>query len=1029
MTTDTTTTLPTPSPTRPGRIGAAISALIQAVLLIVGLPLLLVRGVGWPLPHHTPQWVDVQRAYQLRYLPDRFVIGALACAGWICWTMIVASLIHGAVAHIRATNYRRPRLVLPGVHGLVGRWISAATLTVTLLARPAGAAPVPARAAVAQSVPVDTIPAGPAHHPRATVPTVVRVEPVGGSTSRTIVTGEHQTYWDIAESTLGDGQRWREILNANPNLGMVDLVPAGITLNIPATHQTAGDLHVVDNGDNLWKIAATELAEAHDGTKPTNAQIVPYWHDVIDTNEPGLRSGNPNLIYPGETVHLPLVDHDQRAHPPAGVTDAPATPAGVPAIPTENKSSVPPTTRTAPSTAVATTAATDVPASGDVVDDVDTDFHIPWLQGLAITGIAAAGILAAWHTQRRRRIRAHKPGDPIPVLSEPDREVISQLRAIAAEHHHAAVDTAFRYLATTIGDEGTMPSITVARAGRHSVELLLDDAQTPTPAGFLRLDQQTIVINPGIPDEDIATATAGRKPPAPGLVALGADDIGTVVVDLERTAALAIEAATDIEAVTMATALLTELATQPWGEGVTVLVHGLPATIDPEGRITHLDQLDALIDRAEEHIQAQTDDVDAHGTHTIRCRNTVAANPLVIVLGPGVPDTAKVLAAAANQPGSALALICCDAIANSAWRLVTTNGRTTLEPTGLTVAPRHLRASTLDNEANKRLAETFGHTTTEPATTTGDDAAIDETDHQHGDERPAGAAEKPDALGTPRLPLSDRVSENAAIETHLVVEEDPREHHDSHVGQDTPIVHAPTTVEVPGGRELAKSNMTRKGFDQLTLIDEPIGDTPPEGLSIAAKIDHIMRRRTVELVLLDGPPRIEGVIWNGKDAARADEIVAFLALNGPSTLSQVATAIWPDKVRPGDIAKQMVSRARKTLGLTDDGHHRISPGSRSAPYRLVDVGCDWHRFEQLCRLAVTEDANDRPRLLRAALSLVRTPPFDVTRPGAFHWASDLCFDSRMRLKISEAARHVEGDADNPDSDWARNIRLSVTHND
>ena len=111
------------------------------------------------------------------------------------------------------------------------------------------------------------------------------------------------------------------------------------------------------------------------------------------------------------------------------------------------------------------------------------------------------------------------------------------------------------------------------------------------------------------------------------------------------------------------------------------------------------------------------------------------------------------------------------------------------------------------------------------------------------------------------------------------------------------------------------------------------------------------------------------------------------------------------------------------------GHHRISAGSRSAPYRLVDVGCDWHRFEQLCRLAVTEDEDDRSRLLRAALSLVRTPPFDVSRPGAFHWASDLCFDSRMRLKISEAARHLEADTDDPDSNWARDIRLSVTRND
>ena len=217
-----------------------------------------------------------------------------------------------------------------------------------------------------------------------------------------------------------------------------------------------------------------------------------------------------------------------------------------------------------------------------------------------------------------------------------------------------------------------------------------------------------------------------------------------------------------------------------------------------------------------------------------------------------------------------------------------------------------------------------------------------------------------------------------------------------------------------------------KGFDQLRLIDEPPGEAPPPNLTVAEKIDHIMRRRTVELVLLDGPPRLEGVTWNGKDAARADEIVAFLALNGPSTLSQVATALWPDKVRPGDPAKQMISRARKLLGITAEGQLRISAGSRAAPYRLTDVGCDWHRFEQLFCLADTEEAEDRPRLLRTALSLVRTPPFDVSRPGAFHWAADQCFDSRMRLKISEATRRFEAEADEPDGEWARQIRMSVS---
>ena len=887
------------------------------------------------------------------------------------------------------------RLVLPGLHGLVGRWITAATLTVTLLSRPAGAATVPARTAVAQTTPVDTNPT-PSVRPSALPnPKVIRPEAATGSTARTIVTGEHQTYCDIAESTLGDGHRWREILNANPDLGHVDLVPAGITINIPATDHAPSTVHVVEKGDNLWTIAATELADAHDGNKPTNTEIVPYWRDVIETNEPNLRSGNPDLIYPNETVTLPTIENDDRT--PTTATQPASSSADMPVSVSEPIAPVESTTTVSAGSTATPTTASRPQASVDVEDDVDTNFKIPWLQGLAITGIAAAGLLAAWHAQRRRRIRAHKPGDPIPVMSEPDRELISQLRAIAAELHHAAVDTAFRYLATTIGETGDMPSVTVARAGRHSVELLLDNPQTPTPTGFLRLDQQTIVINPGIPDEDITKAINDRHAPAPALVALGADDIGTVLIDLERTSALAIEAATDTEAVAVATALLAELATQPWADGVTVLAHGLPTTIDPNGRIRWFDDIDDLIGRAEEHLQGESDDVVANGTHTIRARHNTVHNPLVVVLGPGNPEAARVLAAAATQAGSALALICCDAIANSAWRLVTTNGRTTLEPAGLTVAARHLRPSTLDDHSNQRLVTTFGQPTPEP-TTELDDTSVGEPGHDEQEDATTRESDEQEA------PSQDETRDVEPVPAEVVEE----------------------TAEEVAEFEVTVHRAPQTGFDQLTLLDEPPGETPPSDLTVVEKIAHIMRRRTVELVLLDGPPRLEGVTWNGKDAARADEIVAFLALNGPSTLGQVATAIWPDKVRPGDPAKQMISRARKMLGATAEGQLRISAGTRAAPYRLSDVGCDWHRFEQLCALADTEHADDRNRLLRTALTLVRTPPFDLSRPGAFHWAADQCFDSRMRLKISEATHRFETEADEPDSEWAREIRLAVT---
>lgn len=62
----------------------------------------------------------------------------------------------------------------------------------------------------------------------------------------------------------------------------------------------AVDEVVVAKGDHLWKISSRHLA-SH---SPSTA-VAPYWLQVIETNMPTLRSGDPDLIYPGEVVRLP----------------------------------------------------------------------------------------------------------------------------------------------------------------------------------------------------------------------------------------------------------------------------------------------------------------------------------------------------------------------------------------------------------------------------------------------------------------------------------------------------------------------------------------------------------------------------------------------------------------------------------------------------------------------------------------------------------------------------------------------------
>jgi nucleoid-associated protein YgaU len=72
------------------------------------------------------------------------------------------------------------------------------------------------------------------------------------------------------------------------------------TARVPDAERT----HVVQRGDNLWNIARREL-QRRGASDPGDAATAHYLQRVIAANVARLRSGDPNLIFPGETVALP----------------------------------------------------------------------------------------------------------------------------------------------------------------------------------------------------------------------------------------------------------------------------------------------------------------------------------------------------------------------------------------------------------------------------------------------------------------------------------------------------------------------------------------------------------------------------------------------------------------------------------------------------------------------------------------------------------------------------------------------------
>ncbi len=83
-----------------------------------------------------------------------------------------------------------------------------------------------------------------------------------------------------------------------------DMVVAqpSVSVRLPVVMQTetSETTVVVERGDHLWKIAARHLEQTG-----SDQPIAPYWRSVVEINRDELRSGDPDLVYPGEVVLLP----------------------------------------------------------------------------------------------------------------------------------------------------------------------------------------------------------------------------------------------------------------------------------------------------------------------------------------------------------------------------------------------------------------------------------------------------------------------------------------------------------------------------------------------------------------------------------------------------------------------------------------------------------------------------------------------------------------------------------------------------
>ncbi|MER5870517.1 LysM peptidoglycan-binding domain-containing protein [Streptomyces sp. NPDC002044] len=645
---------PTRTPARPARGGVqTAAAMVRGLLsltvltaLLAGLPVLLWWAASIVGP---PGLAALGSLFSTDDSGQVFLL-ALAVAGWIGWAGFAFAVLLEIPAQLRGRS-------APQIRGLLGQRAAATLVGTILLALPTGTAlAAPASAAPSLAVPAGVSAAavpGAAASGDSTTGSSAAAEDAGAAPAYTVRdVRPAESLWSIAEQSLGDGERWNEIATLNQGRTMADgtifdaeqPIQPGWVLTLPtnAATATAGALgpraqgavsgpvagqegeYSVREGDNLSSIAAAQLGQPDRYT------------DIFDLNqgEPVPGGGtftDPDLIYPGQQLTLPATGATPQepgsATPgttsptPAqekteGETVAPVPAATSPAQPREQASPSPgapvpvpapaasspaaqvpqptgsaaPTTTAAPSTEQSAAPATPTPT----LQSRSTGLNWGLVGGIGtLLAAALTGTLAVRRILQQRQRRA---GQTIAQNDTPN----ATEQTLAATSQPAGVellDAVLRTLAHQAAENGqTLPALRGARLTEtDGVTLLLDEPAEPIAPFTTGPDTRAWVL------DRTATPTAADdaadvQAPYPGLVTLGADDLGLLLADLTTCRVLLLDG-TDEEVLEVARALALELGTCGWTDYSEILTEGLGtrlAGLLPQGRIRTMPHLPAV---------------------------------------------------------------------------------------------------------------------------------------------------------------------------------------------------------------------------------------------------------------------------------------------------------------------------------------------------------------------------------------------------------------------------------------------------
>ncbi len=533
----------------------------------------------------------------------------------------------------------------------------------------------------------------------------------------------HESLWEIAENHLGDGRRYREIFELNKDLPQ----PDGSMLTIASLIRPGWVLRMPHDasGPGIDEVRASPPAR-HSG-RPHEPR--PAAHPPA----PGKHASSPAAVPPAEVP--PAVTPPAQAPPtqappaaraaasartgPGRVGSAAPRPRRLPPrrprprrlrIPARRlapyRHQAPRVPRRPPPTA-GLRSASPRPAARRPAQSAPAHAAPRSAPGypleLAAAGLLAAGVLAALARRRRKQARRRPPGRQV-VTPQPDAAwAEAALRLGGDENSARMLDAGLRYLSRALQRQGrTPPTVFAAHIGDDNLDLWVTPPSHDVPEPWYAVGDGQVWRLPLAGMAGLDPDQAGHGAALyPGLVTIGTDATGRVLVDLEAARGpIAVTGPEELVAGALC-AIATELATSLWSDTMHLTLVGAGddlAVLMPD-RVHVAGSVAKALPLLEAHAARAADALVASGARSVLAGRADGLIPeawtphYLITLIPPTPQEAGRLAALGRAGSPAAGYLVPGEIPGAAWTWeVSPDGQLRAEELGLDVTAQLIPA-------------------------------------------------------------------------------------------------------------------------------------------------------------------------------------------------------------------------------------------------------------------------------------------------------------------------------------------------